>query len=115
MEKFCCLGDIIGARGGAFDSVITSISSGWFKFKDLVSMLASRGLSLGAKGRLYSACVRSLVLYGSETWPVKEEDQIRLERNDESIVRWMFSVRPEDRISEEELRALLKLKSMRDC
>ena len=28
------------------------------------------------------------MLYGSETWPVKEEYMIRLERNDASIVRY---------------------------
>ena len=53
------------------------------------------------------------MLYGSETSPVKEEDMIKLERNDTSIVRWMCNVRPEDRIFIEELRTRLKLKSMR--
>ena len=39
---------------------------------------ASRELSLEAKDRVFSACVRSVMLYGSESWPVKEEDMIRL-------------------------------------
>ena len=30
---------------------------------------------------LYSICVYSVMLYGSETWPVKEESLVRLERN----------------------------------
>ena len=55
------------------------------------------------------------MLYGSETWSVKEKDVIRLERNDARIVRWMFKIRPEDTISAEELRTRLKLKSMREC
>ena len=52
--------------------------------EDLVSLLAIRGLPLGKKGRLYSTCVRSFMLYGSETKPVKE-DQIRLETNDARV------------------------------
>ena len=40
MEKFCYLGDIVVAKGGAFDSVTT--------LRDLVFLLASRCLSLGA-------------------------------------------------------------------
>ena len=56
------------------------------------------------KGRLYFACVHSVMLNGSETRPVKEEDVIRLERNDAILVRWMCNVKPEDKISEEELR-----------
>ena len=55
------------------------------------------------------------MLYGSDTWPVKKEDVIRLERNDARIVRWMCNVRPEDSISAEEPRTRLKLKSVRKC
>ena len=55
------------------------------------------------------------MLYGSEAWPVKEKDVIRLERNDARIVRWMFRIRPEDKTSAEELRTRLKLKSMGEC
>ena len=43
-----------------------------------MSLLASKGLPLKAKNRLYSACIRGLMLYGSEIWPVKEEDVIRV-------------------------------------
>ena len=38
------LGDTIGARWGAFVSVITRTRSRWCKFRDLVPLLASRGL-----------------------------------------------------------------------
>ena len=48
----------------------TRIRSGSCKFKDLMPLLASGDLPLGAKGRLYSTCVGSVMLYGSETWPV---------------------------------------------
>ena len=75
-EKFCYLGDTIGAREGTVDCVITRIRNGWSNFRDLVPLIPSRCLPLGAKGRLYF--MRSLMLYGSETWPVKEEDGIRL-------------------------------------
>ena len=40
---------------------------------------------------------------------------IRLERNDARTVRWLCNVLSEDRISAEELRTRLKLKSMREC
>ena len=61
----------------------------WFKFRDLVSLLAIRGLSLVAKSRSYSTCVCGVMLYENETWPVKEEDVIRREKNDAKMVRWM--------------------------
>ena len=44
--------------------------------------LASRDFLLEAKEILYSTYVCSVMLYGSETWPVKEQDFIKLEGND---------------------------------
>ena len=44
MKTFCYLGDTVEARGGAFDSVIARIRSGWNKFKDLVPVLANSDL-----------------------------------------------------------------------
>ena len=49
------------------------------------------------------------MLNESETWPVKEEDVIRYERNDGRMVRWMWKVRSEDMISTEELWTKIEL------
>ena len=38
------------------------------------------------------------MLYRSNTWPVKEQDVVRLDRNDVSMVKWMCKVRPENRV-----------------
>ena len=39
------------------------------------------------------------MLYGSEAWPVKEEDIKRLERNDVRMIRWICGVRLNDKVS----------------
>ena len=54
------------------------------------------------------------MLYGSEAWSVKGKDAIRLERHDPRMVTSLCNFRPEDRISVEELRTRLKLKSTRE-
>ena len=59
------------------------------------------------KGRLYSACVRSKMVYGSETWPMKVEDKQKLERAGNAMVRWMCGVTIKDRITTAELRERL--------
>ena len=51
------------------------------------------------------------MLYGGETWPVNQENVIILETTDVRMVKWMCK----DRISTEEDRTRLKLKSMREC
>lgn len=52
---------------GAADNAIPKIRSGWSRFRDLASLLVSRGLPLVGKGRLYDTCLRSVMLHGSET------------------------------------------------
>ena len=74
-EYFCYVGDTIGARGGAFDSVMTRIRSRWCT---LVPFSASRSMPVGAKDRLYSASLRSIMLYASEIWQVRQADVIKL-------------------------------------
>ena len=85
----CYLGDKIGGRGSAFGSIKTRIMSGWSKFKDLMPLLAGRGLLLGAKWTLYFVCIGPFMQNESNTWRVREENGIRLERNDARKVRQM--------------------------
>ena len=65
---------------------------------------------MGAKGRLYFACVRRVMLYEteSETWTEKKDNVDRQKEYDARIVRWMCIVRPEDKISIVELRNRLR-------
>ena len=47
-------------------------------------------------------CVdRSVVIHGTESWPVKEENLAKLERNDMMMVQWICNVTPKDRKSSE--------------
>ena len=42
VEKFCCLGEIIGARGGTADSIFTWIKNEWIKFTALVPFISQQ-------------------------------------------------------------------------
>ena len=97
VENFCYLGDILGSEGGVERSVITRIGIAWRKFRELLSLLTSRVLSLQVRGRLYEACVRSVMLYESETWVVKEEDLDHLDRNDMRMIRGTCNTSLKDR------------------
>ena len=54
---------------------------------DVFSFLTRRDLLLEVKCRSYSAFVYSVTLCGSETWPFKEDDAIRVEKNDAMTFR----------------------------
>src|SRR6266516_3643895 len=64
----------------------------------------SEGTSLRVKGKIYRACVQRVLVYGSETWPMKADDMQRLVRTENSMVRWMSGVTLKDRRTSEELR-----------
>jgi len=73
MDKFCYLGDMLRADGDADAAVEARIRIGWNKFRQLVLLLTNKDVSLIMTGRLYSTCVRTSVLHGSETWPVRKK------------------------------------------
>ena len=64
----------------------------------LVPLLTNKDVSLIMRGRLYSSCVRSSMLLGSETWPVRKENVVALQRAEMRMVRWMCGVKLKDRL-----------------
>jgi len=40
--------------------------------------------------------VRSSMLHGSETWPVRKENEVALQRAELRMVRWMCGVKLQD-------------------
>jgi hypothetical protein len=107
VEKFCYLGDMIGAGGGAEEAVTARVRCAWAKFRELAPILTSRGASLKVKGKVYRVCVQRVLVYGSETWPVKVDDMQRLERTERMMVRWMCGVSLKNRVSSEDLNRRL--------
>src|SRR5450432_2182661 len=66
------------------------------------------------KGKIYKACVQRVLVYGSETWAVKVDDMERLERTENSMVRWMCGVTVKDMIQTVELRKRLGIEYVSD-
>ena len=49
------------------------------------------------------------MLHGSETWPVRQENEVALQRAEMRMVRWLCDVKLQDRIPSKELRERLGL------
>jgi len=47
------------------------------------------------------------MLHGSETWPVRKENEVSLQRAEMRMVRWMCNVKTKDRVPNKELRERL--------
>ena len=82
---FCYLGDMLSVDKNTDAAMETRIRIGWNKFRQLVSLIV--------RGRLYSSCVRSSMLHGNETWPVRKENELALQRAEMRMVRWMCGVK----------------------
>jgi len=80
---------------------LVGISSGsWYHCLPVTN----KDVSLIMGGRLYSSCVRSSMLHGSETWPVRKENLVALQRAEMRMVRWMCGIKLKDRFLSKELR-----------
>ena len=78
---FSYLGVILSADGCGDLAIDVRCQTAWGKFRRLLPLLTSKHLSLKTRGKLYSACVGSAILYGSETWAMKASSLVQLERN----------------------------------
>ena len=108
----CYLGDMLGCGGGADDAVRTRVKCAWGKFRELAPILTVRGMSLKMKGKIYSTCVQSVMVYGSETWPLKVANVQQLERTERMMVRWMCGVTLKDKKRSQELLDSLNIISV---
>ena len=107
VDKFCYLGDMLSVDGDTDAAVEARIRIGWNKFRQLVPLLTNRDVSLIMRERLYSSCARSSMLHGSETWPVRKENMVALQRAEMRMVRWMCGIKLKDRLPSKELRERL--------
>ena len=73
-----------------------------------------RGASWCIQGRIYGACVQSVLIYGTETWAMKADDLKSLEMTERMMVRWMCGVSVKDRKRSEDLCNLLGINCVAD-
>ena len=114
VKAFCYLGDMLNGEGGADSASVTRVRCAWNKFRELGGMLTRKEMSLKLKGKLYATCVRSAMIYGSETWTMNVEQQRRLERAEMRMVRWMCGVSLRERKTSDELRRMMGIEPVVD-
>ena len=76
--------------------------------------MTTRGVSLRLKGKFYRMCVQRVLVYGSETWPIRVEELRRLERTERMMIRWMCGVTLKDRCKSEVSRKRLNIEDFAD-
>ena len=55
-------------------------------------------------------CVQSVIVYASETWAVRVENEQRAEKNENVMLKWMCEVTLRDKVLTVELRRRLGIR-----
>ena len=114
VNGFCYLGDRLNASGGCEAAVTARVGIGWVRFRECGELLLGNRFPLKMKGKVYRCCVRSAMLYGSETWCLKENEKAILRRTERAIVRAMYGQKVVDNKTTEEQMEMLGLKETID-
>ena len=114
VKGFCYHGDRLNASGGCETALTARVRIGWMKFRECGELLLGRRFSLKIIGMVNRSCVRSAMLYGSETWCSRENEMMILRRTERAMVRSMCSVKLVDGKNTEDLMKMLGLKETLD-
>ncbi|TNN07625.1 Retrovirus-related Pol polyprotein from type-2 retrotransposable element R2DM, partial [Schistosoma japonicum] len=99
VDHFTYLGSLISADGLVTDEISARIQKARLAFAKLRHLWRRRDIRLLTKGRVYRAEVRSVLLYGSNTWPLRVEDIRRLLVFDHRCLRSIARVSWDNRVS----------------
>ena len=112
VPEFCYLGDMLSAEGGCELAPITRCKCAWGKFRQLLPLLINRQVPLLTRGKVYSSCVRSVMLHAAETWAMKADTLNRLWRNDHAMIRWICNVKAKGEVSSDPLLTKLGIQDL---
>jgi hypothetical protein len=77
-SDFCYLGSIVAENGGTSREVNARIQKAKGSFSKLRRVWLSKSLRKDTKIRIFNACMKSVLLYGCETWLVTNEIQRKM-------------------------------------
>ena len=72
VHKFSYLGSVINEKGGTEEDTKTRIQKAQFTFNSLKKIWQSKEISLKTKLRIFNSNVKSVLLYGAESWKVNQ-------------------------------------------
>jgi len=112
VSEFCYLGDVVDNVAGVEHTVRTRVAAAWKKWREVVSLLLNKNITLKIRGNVYEACVRSVMLYGSETWAMSRKMEGILIGCDRRMLRYMAGVKWQDMITSEKVAQLCGVKEI---
>ena len=83
----------MNASGKSEAPVTARTIIGWKKIRECGELLHGRKFLLKVKKRIYQSCVRLAMMYGSETWSLRENEMAIFKRTEKAMRRAMHGVK----------------------
>ena len=103
---------MLSAGGGGELAAVRLGKCAWGNFRQLLPLLANRNLPLVTRGRVYSTCVRSVMLHAAMTWAMTAATLNHMRRNDRARIRWICNVKAKDEVSSYSFLSKLGIKDL---
>ena len=103
VDKFVYLGSVVSKDGGTDEDIKCRINKARHAFNTLRPVWRSKALSLRNKIRIFNTNVKSVLLYGSETWRVTKTSTHKLQTFINKCLRNILTIRWPEVVSNEHL------------
>ena len=98
VESFIYLGSVVDQQGGTDRDVTTRIRKARAAFVMLKIIWASGGISMRAKFRIFNSNVKSVLLYGCETWRTTQTMQRKIQTFFNTCLRRIYKIQWQEMI-----------------
>jgi len=62
------------------------------KMERVIRSVCDQRMPTGVKGKVYRTMVRPVLIYGSEAWTLRRQEEERLERTEMTMLRWILGL-----------------------
>ena len=115
MKQFCYLGDVLECGRGSEKAIRARVGTAWGKWKEIASLLVNRSVPLHHCGKVYEACIRSVMLYGGETWALTARLEGILLSCDRRMLRYTAGVTWRDHVRSAEVARRCGVRELGDA
>ncbi|XP_068690189.1 uncharacterized protein [Montipora foliosa] len=103
VKEFSYLGSVLDTLGGTDKDALTRIGKARAVFIMLKKVWASKELSVRTKLRIFRSNVKTVLLYGSETWRTTKRIQSRVQSFVNNCLRRILGICWKDKVTNEQL------------
>ena len=103
VDSFTYLGSTIDQQGGTDSDVKARVGKARVAFIILKNIWASKEIATSTKVRIFNSNVKSILLYGSETWRMTKKTLQKIQTFINTCLRRIFRIRWPDKINNTEL------------